>query len=243
MENRSRIAAPVLGLILAACAPDPAQQDSTDGEDRPPPAVAEEQAAPEPLFREDFQSTEVGAPPDEDRFMVLEGEFTVREEAGNRFAEVPGAPLSAMVLMFGPAEADGITVSARIQATRSGRRYPRFGVGTNGITGYQLRVVAGRKSRLELVLGEDADEERLAETPFEWTSGSWTRLALRVRKTADGWAVEGRAWPDGAPQPAEWAIRHTAAEAPRRGRPTVRGPPYAGTPIRFDDLEMTRAGP
>jgi len=44
-----------------------------------------------PLFEEGFSSSKVGEVPE--TFMVLDGQFAVREEEGNRFLELPGAPL------------------------------------------------------------------------------------------------------------------------------------------------------
>jgi hypothetical protein len=83
----------------------------------------------------------------------------------------------------------------------------------------------------------------LTSAPLAWESDSWTALRLQVRKVKDGeWLVEGRAFKQGAAEPAEWTIRHTDKMEPIAGRASIWGAPYAGTPIRFDDFVVTRAG-
>ena len=46
--------------------------------------------------------------------LVLDGAFAVKAEGGNKFLELPGAPLDTYGLLFGP------TVSANIAAVRMG---------------------------------------------------------------------------------------------------------------------------
>src|SRR5258707_6714981 len=43
------------------------------------------------LYQNDFELAEVGKAPDD--FLILEGGFVVKQEDGNRFLELPGAPL------------------------------------------------------------------------------------------------------------------------------------------------------
>jgi hypothetical protein len=90
-----------------------------------------------PLYENDFEKAVVGAVPDD--FLVLDGSFSVKEEAGNKFLELPGAPLDTFGVMFGSTEKDGVTVSARIFGTGKGRRYPAFAVSLNGVGGYKLQ--------------------------------------------------------------------------------------------------------
>ena len=62
-------------------------------------------------------------------FLVLDGAFEVKEEAGNKFLELPGAPLETFGVLFGPTEKDGLSVGVRIFGTLKGRRFPAFGAG------------------------------------------------------------------------------------------------------------------
>ena len=189
------------------------------------------------LYENNFEKAEVGKAPDE--FVVLEGGFAVREENGNKFLELPGAPLgegSGVIFgpTFDPKEGRGLVVSARFQGTGKGRRYPAFALGANGQGGWRLQVSPGKKL-LELYLGADV----IASVSYTWESDSWTVLRLQLRKIKDGeWKIEGKAWKHGAPEPAAWSISHDEKTDPTSGRASIWGSPYSGTPIRFDDLRV-----
>src|SRR5215212_9933321 len=79
------------------------------------------------LYENDFSKAELGRVPDD--FKVLEGGFLVKAEEGNKLLELPGAPLDAFTVLFGPTASSNVMVSARIQAQSKGRRFPPFGVG------------------------------------------------------------------------------------------------------------------
>ena len=191
-------------------------------------------AEPATLYANDFDSAEAGKAPAE--MLVLDGGFAVREEGGAKFLELPGAPLETFGVLFGPAVTNNVAVSARIQGSRRGRLFPAFGVGLGGVNGYKLRVSPGKKE-LELHKG-DTD---LVSVPFEWQSGQWTCFRLRVREAGAGaWKVEGKAWTEGASEPAAWQITCDENAAPRAGRAAIWGAPYASTPIRYDDLRLAR---
>src|SRR3954454_23647167 len=88
-------------------------------------------AADSVLYENSFEKAEVGKVPAD--FLVLDGGFAVKDEAGNKVLELPGAPLDSFAAQFGPAgNADG-EVTARIYGTQKGRRMPTFGVGLNGV--------------------------------------------------------------------------------------------------------------
>src|SRR5205807_3151639 len=108
-----------------------------------------------PIFYEnDFEKTELNKVPDD--FLVLDGQFAVKEEGGNKFLELPGAPLDTFGVLFGPTEKEGNAVSARISGTGKGRRYPTFAVGLNGqgTSAYKLQVTPAKKA-LELFKGDE----------------------------------------------------------------------------------------
>jgi hypothetical protein len=161
----------------------------------------------------------------------------VKEEGGNKFLELPGAPLDTFGLLFGPTEKDGSAVSARILGTGKGRRYPTFAVGLSGqgTSAYRLQVSPAKKA-LELFKGD----ELKVTVPYEWQSGAWTRLRLQVRKVKDGqWIVEGKVWTD--KEPSVWLFSFDEREQPVAGKASIWGSPYATTPIRFDDLQVASA--
>ena len=199
----------------------------------PIPACAAE--APAGGYKNDFTAATLDQVPDD--MLVLDGGFAVKEEAGNRFLELPGAPLETYGVLFGPTEPSGLSVTARIQSSGKGRRFPTFGVGLNGVGGYKLQIAPAKKM-LELYRGEDL----LTNAPVSWESGSWTRLRLQTSKSKEGaLQVRGRAWKDGDPEPKDWPILQVEAAEPPPGRPSLWGMPFAGTPIRFDDLGVGKA--
>src|SRR6266404_99549 len=215
MKIRARIAA--LCLTVAALAA---------------PVLAQGQRS---LYENNFDKAELNKVPDD--FLVLDGQFAVKQEGGERFLELPGAPLDTFGVLFGPTEKEGDAVSARIFGTGKGRRYPTFAVGLNGqgTSAYRLQVSPAKKA-LELFKGDEVK----ATVPYEWQSGAWARLRLQVRKVKDGqWKVEGKAWTD--KEPSAWLVSLDEREQPVAGKASIWGSPYATTPIRFDELKVTSA--
>ena len=189
-----------------------------------------------PVFEQDF--TAVTGTDLPEGIMVLDGQFTVKGEGVDRCLELPGAPLESFGVLFGSAALHGREVQARILGTKTGRKFPTFAAGLNGVNGYKLRV-SPAKNALELIVG-DATEVK-ATTPFAWKSGEWTHLKLRVVPEGKGVAVQGKAW-QGATEPSDWSLRFSAPEVPPPGMAGVWGMPFSGTPLRFDDLKVTAAG-
>lgn len=183
------------------------------------------------LYETNFEKTALDQVPDD--FLVLNGDFAVKQSDGHKYLELPGAPLDTFGVLFGPTTNAGVTVSARIYGTKKGRRDPSFGVGLNGANGYKLKI-SPAKGALEIYKGDVA----AASVPYSWNSGAWTLFKLRVRQSGEAWLVEGKAWPQSGPEPKEWTISLTEKTAPRDGRPSIWGSPYSGTPIRFDDLRV-----
>jgi hypothetical protein len=185
------------------------------------------------LYQTNFANTAVGQAPED--MLVLDGAFAVQESEGDKYLELPGAPLDTFGVIFGPASNSGACVSARIYGTGKGRRFPQFGVGLGGQNGYKLKV-SPAKDTVELFLGDDS----VASAPFHWKSGVWTKFKLQIRQTGGAaWKIEGKVWPQTEPEPKDWAITLDTTTAPHPGRPSIWGSPVSGTPIRFGDLLLT----
>lgn len=185
------------------------------------------------IYENDFEKAQVGAVPED--FLVLDGAFAVKEENGNKFIELPGAPLDTFGLLFGPSQKENVSVTARIFGTAKGRRYPVFDVGLNGVAGYKLRVSPAKK-QIELYKGDAVK----STAPFEWQSGKWTHLKLQLTKRGDKeWTAAGKVWQEGGSEPAQPSITFKDSEAPSAGRASISGMPYSGNPIRFDDLVVS----
>ena len=190
--------------------------------------------AAEPLYQTNFEKTKTGEVPED--FLVLDGDFAVKQSNGNKYLELPGAPLDAFGFMFGPSARHGNEISARMFGTKKGRRYPVFGVALNGVNGYRLQVAPAKRA-IELLKGSAV----VAKVPFRWGGGEWLRLALRVEQTGTAeWTITGKVWPDGKKAPAKPTITHKEAKEPRNGKPSIWGSPYSGTPIRYDDIVVNK---
>jgi hypothetical protein len=187
------------------------------------------------LYQNDFEKADPGKVPSD--MLVLDGAFGVKEEAGNHFLELPGAPLDTFGILFGPTEGPGLTVSARVYGTAKGRRFPTFAVGLLGVGGFKLQISPGKKL-LELYKSDTV----VASAPYSWESDCWTWLRLQTRKSGSSWKIEGKAWKQGTPEPDRWAISHEETEEPAAGRAALWGSPYSTTPIRYDDLIIKKSG-
>src|SRR5947207_12856383 len=132
-------------------------------------------APPKTDYRNDFEKADIGKVPED--VLVLDGGFAVQQEGGNKFLELPGAPLDTFGLLFGPTETNNVSASARIFGTGKGRRFPAFALGLNGVGGLKLQVSPAKKL-VELYRGEEV----VATAPYTWEAGAWTMLRLDVRK-------------------------------------------------------------
>src|ERR1051325_9604740 len=69
-------------------------------------------AEPRIIYENNFQKSAVGKLPEE--FLVLDGAFSIKEQDGNKFIELPGAPLDSFGVLFGPTENGGSSIAARV---------------------------------------------------------------------------------------------------------------------------------
>jgi hypothetical protein len=188
--------------------------------------------AADPLYKNDFESAEVGKVPSE--MMVMAGAFEVKkDDKDGKYLELPGEPLDTFGLLFGPSVKDDVSASARFYGTKKGRKMPSFGVSLNGAGGYRLQVSAAKGS-LEFFKG--VESQAILSVPYTWTSDAWTNLRITVRKNGDAWVIEGRAWAAGSPEPEKPLISLDEKNAPSNGKAGIWGSPFSGTPIKFDDL-------
>lgn len=188
--------------------------------------------ASEQLYENNFEKAAVGATPDD--FLVLDGSFTVQQDGTNKVLELPGAPLDTFGALFGPTEREAVSVTARIFGTAKGRRSPTFGVGLNGGGGYKLQLSPAKKL-IELYRGDFVK----TTIPYEWESGKWTHLELQVEKPNPAtWKVTGKVWRADQSTPA--LISFEDKEEPPSGKAAIWASPFSGTPIRFDDLAVSR---
>ncbi|HEY2343652.1 MAG TPA: hypothetical protein VGH90_11500 [Chthoniobacteraceae bacterium] len=183
------------------------------------------------VYQNDFEKVDIGKTPDD--FTIASGVFTVQQEGGNKFLELPGAPLDNFGLLFGPPVKGNAAASVRVYGTKTGRKEPAFGISLNGVSGYRFQVSPLKKA-LEIYKGDESK----VNVPYAWASGTWTKLRLEVHKVGDKWVAQGKAWPEGQPEPADWQIKFEDPEPSAPGRAGIWASPFSGTPIRFDDLRL-----
>src|SRR5882672_8149231 len=70
------------------------------------------------LYENNFEKAELGKVPDDSKdLMVLDGAFAIKEEGGNKFLALPGAPLDTYGMLFGPTTNSERAVSVRVHGT------------------------------------------------------------------------------------------------------------------------------
>jgi hypothetical protein len=200
-------------------------------------ALASEPRQPqEPLYKNDFQQAEPGSVPPE--LMLIEGTWAIAEEGGRKFLELEGAPPIVSPVLFGPTRKENIAVSARIHGTRSGRRFPSFGVGLGNVSGSYRLMVSPAKKAIELFKGETLQ----TSLPYDWNSGKWMEVYLQIRPVKEGeWKIEGLVWEEDQERPQEWTLTWEEKAEIRSGKASIVGVPYSGTPIRFDEIQVLHA--
>ena len=179
----------------------------------------------------DFEHAAKGKPADD--LQILNGDFSVREEAGNSFLELPGDPLDTFGLLFGPGDVATLDVSARIWADATGRRSPEFGIGSNDIGGYKLWLWPGarlrRAAQSRRCQGKQSllMEIRRMDPPSPESAPDQSQTLASGRQSVAG--QNRRTGPTGSS--ASMTPRNPAPAKHRSG-----ASPFSGKPIRFDDL-------
>jgi len=189
------------------------------------------------VYSNDFEKAEIDKEASTLDFLVLgDGEFKVKSIDNNKVLELTPTPLETYGLLFGPTEAEDVSVQGRFFGTSSGRRFPVFAVGLNGVGGYQLRVNPAKKA-LELIKGEDVKKS----IPYTWTTNTWIVASLSLKKVKDGaWLLSGKVWEHGKEEPKEASLTFDETEKPTAGRSGAWGIPYSALPIRIDDLVVKK---
>ncbi len=189
----------------------------------------------EPIYANDLENEDIGFEPLD--FLILEGDFKVKQEESNRVLELPGSPIGKFGLLLGPTQKDGLEIRARIRSERKKRLAPTFGVGLNGVGGYKL-LCSPNRGEMEL----KKDGSVIAAKPFKWKSGVWMEFRLRVVNVKDGeWKVQGRLWESGKAEPGGWQLEFTETEEPPNGRAAIWGKPFSDKAIQYDDLKVFSA--
>ena len=81
-----------------------------------------------------------------------------------------------------------------------------------------------------------SDLRMAASVPFEWESGVWYTMKMRVDLESEGAVVRGKVWRREAPEPAAWTIEAPDPLPNRQGAPGLYG--HSAAEIYYDDVVL-----
>jgi hypothetical protein len=107
------------------------------------------------------------------------------------------------------------TFEADVRATTRRRQMSDLGITVQRYT----MVLYGNAQQLKIEPWEP-ETQRTEMVPFKWEADKWYRLKLRAENMPDGKVrVQGKAWPSGDPEPAQWTIEKIDPIGNREGAP------------------------
>jgi outer membrane protein assembly factor BamB len=167
-------------------------------------------------WTEDFESFAEGSAPAGWISMVT-GKFTIAAVDGQKaLHKPPDNTLFKRIRAFmGSTDWSNYTVEADVRTPTRRRQQ-----GDIGITAQRYSLILyGTSQRLKLEPWEP-ETTRTVTVPMAWKPDTWYRLKLRVENLADGGVrAQGKAWPTGSPEPAEWQVDRTDPIGNREGMP------------------------
>jgi hypothetical protein len=201
-----------------------------------------------PHYLIDFEKKMTKIPED---FFVMDGDFRVKKLGSTTGLYLRPFPLSTYSMLFGPEVKGSTLVSADVYGSQSGRTFPSFGIGSHGISGLQLLLTQNRKgAQLTLIYNE---KQILDVAPCDWQTDQWSRIQMKVIKTADGVEIFGRCWSLTGKNPTRnvrdkvmnlkgnsmrWSIHHKAKLKLDSGQASIWGIPYSGRDLFYDNLAI-----
>jgi outer membrane protein assembly factor BamB len=184
-------------------------------------------------WEENFDSMAAGAFP---QHWANTGMKFITREVDGRMVLVKtteGSSLLSRARAFmGPTDLSDYTVEADILATQRRRQ-----VGDAGVIAQRYSLTLfGNAQKLELTPWQP-ETERVASVPFQWKTGAWYRMKLRVENLPGGRVLaRGKVWPAGEAEPAAWTVERTDPLGNRQGSPGIFGSALAE--IYFDNLKV-----
>jgi outer membrane protein assembly factor BamB len=145
------------------------------------------------------------------------GKFSVTTLDGQKVLQkAPDNTIFKRLRAFiGPTDWSNYTFDADVRGTTRRRQMSDLGITAQR---YSL-VLYGNGQQLRLEPWEP-ETQRTAKVPFAWKADAWYHLKLRVENMADGRVrALGKAWPTGAPEPAQWMIEKIDPIGNRQGAP------------------------
>ncbi|MDG1326355.1 MAG: hypothetical protein P8P49_11360 [Opitutales bacterium] len=184
-------------------------------------------------FSESFSNISTGEEPE--NMFILDGEFLVQRNEGNKVLELAGSPVGDFGFLFGSRIKDkAMELQFSFHSTRQGRRYPAIAAGIGGMRGYRFRWNASARKILLF-----RDEVLLVEKIISWESSTWWQIRFQVLPHLEGKnLIRLKLWQKGNQEPQDWFIEHEDQFSFKGGKCVLWGFPYAGNAIHFDDLNI-----
>ena len=165
-------------------------------------------------------------------FLILRGDF-MAHKLGPEYALYLNPNEGDGNIMFGPEITSDFMLSCEVFSGQLGEIYPRFAVGTNGLSGLQLRVIPNKdQAELQLVLN---NSYLVAKAPITWNDKAWTSIKLRVLKDGENYRLSGKAWPTKQTEP-DWLIDYTGKVKLDKGQCSLWGWPTSKKDTFFQKI-------
>lgn len=195
--------------------------------------VARARVLPQLPIEENFDKMPAGAPPK--HWINTTTKYEVRDVEGKKYLAklADNAATKRARSFFGNNTEHDYTIEGDVMGVEKRRQ-----MGDAGLVAqrYQL-VLFGNHQRLELQPWQP-ETERTVAAKFPWKKDTWYRLKLRVENLPEGKVkAQGKAWPAGEPEPAQWLVERVDPIGNRQGAPGI----YADAPfeVYFDNLKVT----
>lgn len=184
----------------------------------------------------DFEKIEAGKVPME--WVNCNTKFEVRQEEGNRalikFADNPATKRARV--FFGPVGMANYTVEGDVRSSQKRRQ-----MGDVGLVAQRYNLILfGNSEKIELQSWQP-ETDRTVSKKFPWKWDTWYSLKLRVETLPDkSVKVQGKAWPKGEPEPAEWTLERV--DPPALAHHEGAAGLYADAPVEvaLDNIKVTK---
>jgi hypothetical protein len=167
-------------------------------------------------WSEDFESYKDGAVPPGWVNAVASKVSVATVDGKKVLQKVPDNTIFKRSRIFiGPVDWSDYTFEADVRATTRRRQMSDLGITAQRYT----LVLYGNSQQLKIEPWEP-ETQRTAMVPFKWDADKWYHLKMRTENMPDGKVrVQGKAWPTGDPEPAQWTIEKIDPIGNHQGAP------------------------
>ena len=188
-------------------------------------------------FLEDFERYAPDTVPD--GWSAARGRFKIVEADGGKLLQKPsGNPRTWRTTVYvGSPGQRAYEVEAEMMSKEQRRRMADMGLVSHR---YTLAMMGNAQTLMIRTWLSELDRFS-KEIPLAWDPDVWYRVKLRVEPRNDGsTSIQGKVWPKGEDEPADWTIEAVDAIGHAHGSPGIYG--YSSADIHYDNLKVTPYG-